>query len=781
MKTTFCLHVLSVFSLTAYLHAEEPTVSYIFPAGGQVGTEVQFKVGGHYLHGTADFVMTGPGVAAAPKIAETKTLWFEGPVISQPASQRKEDYPRDHLGSVKLAADATPGIRHWRVSTSQGVTPAMRFMVGTLPELVEEEREGVPSAIPVSAPVTVNGRIFPREDVDLWSVNLKGQEWLTCRVDAQSVGSPLIARLEVTGPDGTRVAEAVGEAGRDPELRFQAPVAGRYRVRIHDAGYEGLQNFVYRLTLSTGLWVDGVYPLGGKRGATIQLHRFGQMTGDAPVPLPIPADAPEWMALPTSLTGHRAAPLWIQTGDAPDLTEGGAVTAWPAVLNGRIMKAGEADTWPVSLIKDDAIQISVIASELGSPLRPVIAILDETGKPAAEAKALTGPVSLSFKAPKDGGYSLRVQDRFATRGGPEFAYRMRIEKVTPAPDFQLTLSTDAVSVFRALENVPEDQMTHHPVYKTERLTLEAKISGGFKEDIELVAEGLPEGVTLETNKFPRGRPKLDLKFAAGPKAKIGVYPILLKGKAPGLERIASVPTIAGEPARDKLMVGVALPAPFMFAADYLMDYAPRGSIYDRHFRLYRNGFEGPITVRLADRQIRHLQGNQGPEFVLSGKEAKFTYPVKLAPFLELQRTSRTTVMLSGEVTDFDGSRHVVSFSSQEQNDQVIISAVPGLLALELEKPSLSLGAGESASLAVRIRRDPALAEAAVRIFLDSTRPLGGVSAEPVELKAGETQGVLTLRGGQAMGPPSMPIRVLAESVSPAKWHQTEAFLKVSER
>jgi len=296
-----------------------------------------------------------------------------------------------------------------------------------------------------------------------------------------------------------------------------------------------------------------------------------------------------------------------------------------------------------------------------------------------------------------------------------------------------------------------------------------------------VAEGLPEGVVLGTNKLPRGRPKLDLKFTAGPKAKIGAYPIVLKGKAPGLERIASVPTMTGEPARDKLMVGVAMPAPFMFAADYLMDYAPRGSIYDRHFRLYRNGYEGPISVRLADRQIRHLQGNQGPEFVLSGQETKFTYPVKLAPCLELQRTSRTTIMLSGEVTDFDGSHHVVSFSSQEQNDQVIISAVPGLLALELEKPSLALGAGESASMAVRIRRDPAVAQAAVRIHLDSSRPLGGVSADPVELKAGESQGVLTLRRGKTVGAVTMPLRVLAETVSPAKWHQAEAFFNVSER
>ena len=47
------------------VQAQEPSVSFIFPAGGQRGTTVEFKVGGHFLHGGCPFTMLGPGVEAS--------------------------------------------------------------------------------------------------------------------------------------------------------------------------------------------------------------------------------------------------------------------------------------------------------------------------------------------------------------------------------------------------------------------------------------------------------------------------------------------------------------------------------------------------------------------------------------------------------------------------------------------------------------------------------------------------------------------------------------------
>src|SRR6476661_33340 len=89
--------------------ADPPTVSYIFPAGGQRGTAVDVRVGGHFLYEKAAWEMVGAGVKAGPEIMRTNRIWFEGPLIKQPASQAKEVYPQDYLGKVEIAADAPVG------------------------------------------------------------------------------------------------------------------------------------------------------------------------------------------------------------------------------------------------------------------------------------------------------------------------------------------------------------------------------------------------------------------------------------------------------------------------------------------------------------------------------------------------------------------------------------------------------------------------------------------------------------------------------------------------
>ena len=106
---------------TQQVDAEPPFVNYIFPAGGQRGTTVDLKVGGHYLHESASFSMLGEGIKASSTIQRVSTTWFEGPFIPMPASQAKEDYPKDYKGQVTISPKAKLGTRRWFVSTSQGV------------------------------------------------------------------------------------------------------------------------------------------------------------------------------------------------------------------------------------------------------------------------------------------------------------------------------------------------------------------------------------------------------------------------------------------------------------------------------------------------------------------------------------------------------------------------------------------------------------------------------------------------------------------------------------
>src|SRR5262249_22565784 len=179
-----------LFSGLGAVNANPPVASYIFPAGGQRGTTVKVRVGGLFLHQRCGFEMLGPGIEASKELRRTRTLWFEGPLLPLPDSQQAEDYPQDMAGQVGLAADARLGVRHWRLWTSQGATPAMKFVVGDLPEVVEDEIEGDPVPVEVKLPVTINGRIFPREDVDVWSFSARKGQSITCEVQAARLGSP---------------------------------------------------------------------------------------------------------------------------------------------------------------------------------------------------------------------------------------------------------------------------------------------------------------------------------------------------------------------------------------------------------------------------------------------------------------------------------------------------------------------------------------------------------------------------------------------------------------
>ncbi|HQU42409.1 MAG TPA: PPC domain-containing protein, partial [Pirellulales bacterium] len=436
----------TVVCLLAPAFADEPAVSYIFPAGGERGTKVDFRVGGMYLHEDAAFEMPGPGVTASARIVPTETIWFEGPVIPLPASQQKEDYPKDYAGQIEIAGDVPLGLRRWRVSTSQGAAASMKFVVGDLPEIVEQEIDGGPLPVQVALPVTINGRIFPREDVDDWTFPAKAGEPIRAEVLSSRLGYPLEARLVLYDQAGKPLAEDVGSLAGDACLRTTIPADGTYRLRIHDVNFGGLQHYVYRLNLTRGPYIERVYPLGARRGSTVRLELDGQGLPPEGVELAVPVDAPSWYTARLPLCGNESNPVHLETDDLPEILESepndapqqAATIGAPAIANGRIAMPGDRDYWAFNAKARDVFDVAVSAARLGAPLDAVLVMEDAAGKELSRAEESPGSQSdcrLRFTAPADGLYYARVGDRFASRGGRAFAYRLRITPAT-VPDFR---------------------------------------------------------------------------------------------------------------------------------------------------------------------------------------------------------------------------------------------------------------------------------------------------------------------------------------------------------
>ena len=232
-----------------------------FQPAAQRGTTVDVRIGGFYLFDEAPIKFLDDQVTAPPSISRMPaTLWFEGPRIAMPASQAKEDYPVDNSASFKVAEDATVGTHYWQVWTSQGIVPAQPFVVGDLPEIVEEEIDGEPVPVNVTLPLTINGRIFPREDVDLWRFQAKKGQDYTVEVLSARLGYPLDSRIEVLNSAGKTIAQNIDHFENDSFLRFRADADGAYTVRLHDSQFGGLQNYVYRLTITDRQVVDYVFP-----------------------------------------------------------------------------------------------------------------------------------------------------------------------------------------------------------------------------------------------------------------------------------------------------------------------------------------------------------------------------------------------------------------------------------------------------------------------------------------------------------------------------------------
>ena len=738
--------VMNVLDMSAF--AESPHVSYIFPAGGQRGVEVSYKVGGHYLHEGCPFEMTGPGVSASARIERTKTVWFEGPLIPQPASQRKEDYPNDYLGSVKIAKGAPLGFRRWRVNTSQGVTSRMKFVVGDLPEVTEEEIDGEPIPTSVQLPVTINGRIFPREDVDIWTFDAEAGKRISCEVNAARIGSPLDSRIEIRGPDGSVLTENVDALGVDSFVQFVAPMAGRYECRIHDIEFGGLQHYVYRLTIRKGPYLKSVYPLGGQRGdsVTIQLSGTDLPMNQANIAIPKNSARQFNLSLPnvasnnvTLVAGNLPEHLEVEPNDATDSVKPEAVSLKSGmVFNGRIDKPGDIDLFRFSAEVGKTLLLEVQSSRLGTELDSVLSVLSSDGKQLKLNDDLAGGIPDSrivWKVPSGESFFVQIRDQFDHLGGSRFAYRISISEVSEQ-HFELKLPLDTVNIEQGAET---------------KLKIGIDRSFGFKGEVELSAEELPDGVTVEPVRITTNRQDAQLVIKVDESAMPQIARLKVVGKTVDIEpeskREATFAATAGHHPVPGLTLGVAIKTPFRIYSPFETRYASRGTTYTRHYNIDRGDFEGPIEIEADDRQVRHLQGVTGQKVIVPPGESEFDYTVSLPPWMEIGRTSRFCLMGSAFVTDGSGTRHRVSFSSHAQDDQVIVLVDPVRISLQLPTSTFVVKRGGSIRIPVKIQRGTGLA-GAVRIHVSSPPHLKGWSVEPIVVAADEDSGMLSLRVDQ---------------------------------
>ncbi len=703
-------------SLVSIAEAGKPGLTHLFPAGGRRGTTVEVRVGGLDLASKTPIEVIGRGVKEPATVSRSETRWIEGPLLPLPESQASEDYPKDYAGTFRIDADADLGPRAVRAWTSQGACPSLPFVVGDLPEVIEDESRESAARIAVAVPITINGRIYPREDVDSWMFPCRAGRVYSASVAAASLGVPLDARVEILDPTGKRIAESDDAIEADPRLSFRASMDGLYTARILDTGHAGGPSYVYRLTLVEGTTIDAIFPLGVRKGRATPLEISGAgLVPEERIPVVLNPSKPFPSLVETVLTrerdGSRLGTVRLEVDDLPEVVEGSGGLTVPSVGNGRILRSGEIDTWNLPLTKGQKVEVELRSARFGTPLLGVLRVVSPPGKEVARSDPNQAEPRLSFVAGETRTYHIEVSDRFASRGGPEFGYRLRVT-LPPSPDYAITFATDALTVPRGGKA---------------KLPLAVERTSTFDGPIALKLAGpLPKGVSVvvgngkagEALVIAKGQNSAELNISATKDAAIHSVALRVIGEAKAgdvtLERPARLKSALGLDV-DSVRMAVELPTPFEVAAEHDFRWLPRGSKLRRWFRINRKGYEGPIEVRLADRQTRHLQGVTGPTIVVPAGVTRFDYWVDLPPWMEIGRTSRAMILATGFVRDADGRVHEVSDSPAAQQMQMVGVIEPGRIGIELDRSSIKAASGGVVELPVRIRRGKLTGGVAVEV------------------------------------------------------------------
>jgi len=503
--------------------AAAPSLSTVLPRGGQRGTELAVSFHGARLTDAVDVFFHNPGITATEVVAESDTKV-----------------------NVKftIAPDCAVGPQLVRMRTNTGISEAVVFSVGNLPQRAEvEPNSRTEEAEVIALNSTIEG-VIPPEDVDFYAFDLKTGDRVAVEVEAIRLGGMLFdPKLRLFGPEGhERVsADDTPMMLQDAAFVYTAIEDGTHRLAVSEASYGGGGNAYYRVHVGTFPRPLMASPLGGAPSSELQVRWLGDPAlstqalavpafAMAPVPavegidpatllLPDNATRPVVMATDSgvapTVVNIRAVdvPVTLETEPNNTLPEGTLATA-PGAFEGVIQEPGDIDVFAVEGLAHGAYDVRVWARELGSPLDSVLNVYKPDNSGLTGVDDAVGADSLVRAViDQDGRFTFRVTDHLS-RGGADFAYRIEVLPVKPR------LQT------AVLNNRPGSVTVHRGA---NHFVLVSGNRQDFNEEVRLMLENLPAGVTADFAPIPAGATSTPIYFTAAPDAPLAQTPLRILG------------------------------------------------------------------------------------------------------------------------------------------------------------------------------------------------------------------------------------------------------------
>ena len=536
----FCAVLLVCFSSIVAAGPMHRHVERVRPRVAQRGTTVEMTIKGTSLGKPREIIFFNSGIKAIdiqpmehiPRIAMVHGSWID----------------QQFRCKFVIAKDCPIGEHTFRVRTETQLTNIGTFHVSPFPVIDEDEKgsyanDTLEKAKLVPTTVTVRGVLngAPRGDRDVYRVPVEKGQRLAVEVDCVRIAdehygdSEFDTKLRILDEIGTVIAE-----NDDNSTHIQDPLAvvlikksGFAFVEVSRSVFAQREN-TYSVHIGRFARPTTVFPVGGQPGTQQKVKLLGDPLETITATVEIPKSVGDFKHF---LDGPSA--LRLRSSTLPNVFEDtrSAVTRIekiPVALNGIIDNPQDSDTYRIDVQKGKTLHVRVFAASVGSSIDAGILIRriadDSTGseievehddssianhnvygtgfRSGGGMISAIDPVFL-WTPKHDGSYEIEVVDNGGL-GGPTGVYRVEI--VEP----QTTLHTYLRS--RTNDWTESMRVSGIIVPRGNRWTTNISISKGLgrslTSDFDIVAHGLPKGMTLVAPRLKPGTTIWPLQFVA---------------------------------------------------------------------------------------------------------------------------------------------------------------------------------------------------------------------------------------------------------------------------
>jgi len=491
------------------LLAHKPQLNASFPTGVKAGSEVEMNCYGQRLNKVRRVLFYKPGI-------QVKNIKVVRP---------------QHV-KIRVAVDpsAPTGEYPFRLLCDDGITYQRTIWVGPFPSVAEAKvnNNGLQNAQTLAMNVTVHG-ITEFEDVDYYKVSLKKGQRLSCEVEAMRLGrrlfDPYLAILdsknyELASVDDTSLFK------QDPYCSIIVPEDGDYYILVRDSAYEGDKNNRYRLHVGSFPRPSVPFPLAlsPKKKTKVEMiyadgQKFSQVVEVSD------ASLRRYQVYP-DLGGVKAPSAFnMRVSSLPSFREAEPNNSWkisipkqapslPVAFDGVLSQPGDVDYFRFKGKKGQNVRLRVIARALGSPIDSSLGIRDSKGRYLAgndDRRQGTPDSALSYTLPADGEYHVAIVDKLR-RGGPDYVYRVELEKRKPSMR----------ATFARMHRLDSQRQKTVLVPRGNRAAYRVNVARmNFNEDVKVSALQLPAGMRMHGGMVKKGVTDGLLMFEADPDAPLG--------------------------------------------------------------------------------------------------------------------------------------------------------------------------------------------------------------------------------------------------------------------